>query len=144
MNRAEKVLKIFIIFWGFYLFLEGFSYLSDIRLMDTKALWLPSSAAYAELTGQILGSVFLLMAILAFEVQRNVNKYKNFVIISGFWSILHGGLLIYLSISQNYLKAFLKIPSLYVWLPFYNQYLFLEGVVLIIYSLIVYIWIKNK
>ncbi len=93
--------------------------------------------------GLILGSMFLLAAILALEIQRDLQKYKNFVVLSSVWTIFHGGILIYLSIINDYLKVYQNLPSLFVWIPFYNQFLLLEGAVLIIYSLLVWAWIKK-
>lgn len=142
-KKLEKLLRAFIIFWGIYLLFESFLYLFNIRLTDTKNLWLPQAFIYSKFIENMLGSVFLFVSIVVFEVQRDLNKYKTFIILSGIWTVFHGGLLIYLSKEQNYFRIYEKQPSLYVWFPQYNQYLFLEGAVLIIYSLMVYLWIKK-
>lgn len=142
-KNLEKILRIIIIFWGIYLAVESFLYFFNVRLISVGNFWLPSASVYSRFTERILGSVFLFLLILLFEVQKDLNKYKNLIIISGFWTLFHGCLMIYLSFLHDYPKIYNGMPSLYVWLPLYNQYVFLEGVILIAYSIVVYFWVKK-
>lgn len=124
---------------------EGLLYFFNIRLTDIKNIWPVSALVYAELIEKVLGSFLLFVAaVIIFEVQRNPLKYKNFIKIGGIWAFFHGLLLIFLSTTQNYLEVFKAYPSLFVWFPMYEKFVILEGVVAILFSILVYIWLKNE
>lgn len=143
-NRFIKTaLRTLVIFWGIYLLFEGLLYFFNVRLADAKNVWPASATLYSELIGKVLGSVFLFIAAVVFDLQRDLLKHRNFIKLSGFWSIFHGGILIWLSLSNNFVEVFKNTPSLYVWFPFYSQYVALEGIILICYSVLVYFWLKN-
>lgn len=139
----ENSLRVLVIFWGIYLFFEGILYFFNVRLVDARNIWPASVTLYSGLIGKVLGSVFLFIAAVVFDVQRNLLKYRNFIKLSGFWGMFHGGVLIWLSLSNNFTEVFKNTPSLYVWFPFYNQYVALEGIILVSYSVLVYFWLKN-
>lgn len=142
-KKIEKLLHLVIIFLGLYLLFESFLYFFDIRLMDVKAIWMPSATTYAKLIEKVLGSAFLFIAVIVlFEVQKDLPKYKNFIKISAIWALLHGILLIYLSFSQNYIEVFKSFPSLMVWFPLYDKYVAFEGIVIICFSILVFFWVK--
>ncbi len=144
-KKIEKLLRLVIILLGLYLLFESFLYFFDIRLMDVKAVWSSQAIVYAKLIEEVLGSTFLFIAvIILFEVQKNMLKYKNFIKISALWALLHGILLIYLSFSQNYIEVFKSFPSLMVWFPLYDKYVAFEGIVIICFSMLVYLWIKTN
>lgn len=142
-KTVEKLLRGVILFWGIYLLFESLLYLFSIRLTDTKNVWPPSAVAYGELIEKILGSTFLFVAIVVFEVQKNLLKYKTFIKLSGIWALFHGFLLIFLSLTQNYVEVFGAFPSLFVWFPLYENYVVLEGVAAILFSILAYMWLKN-
>lgn len=139
----KNALRVLVIFWGIYLTFEGILYFFNIRLTDVKNIWPTSATLYLELIEKVLGSVLLFIAVVAFDMQRNLVNKRNFIKLSGFWGIFHGGVLIWLSLSNNFVEVFKNTPSLYVWFPFYNQYVTLEGIILISYSVLVYFWLKN-
>lgn len=126
-----------------YLLFESVLYFSDVRLISVKGIWPASAISYSSLINKVLGSAFLLIAIVAVEVGRNLNKYKTFLKLSGWWAVFHGGVLIFLSLTNNYSALFSMLPSLQVFFPYYNQFLILEGLVSICYGLAVYLWMKN-
>lgn len=139
----KNALRVLVIFWGIYLLFEGVLYFFNFRLVDAKNVWPASATLYSELIGKVLGSVFLFIAAVAFDIQRDLLKHRSFVKLSGFWGMFHGVVLIWLSLSNNFVEVFKNTPSLYVWFPFYNQYVVLEGIILISYSVFVYFWLKN-
>lgn len=140
----EKALRIYLIFWGLYLIFEGLLYILNIKLIDTRNIWPPAALAYIELLEKVLGSIFLFVAaVVILEVQRNLKKYKNFIKIGGTWTLFHGILLIFLSVTQNYTEVFKPFPSLLVWFPFYGEYVILEGLAAILFSVLAYLWLKN-
>lgn len=144
-QQTEKALRIYLIFWGLYLIFEGLLYILNIRLIDTRDIWPPAALAYAKLLEKVLGSIFLFVAaVIIFEVQNNLLKYKNFIKIGGIWTFFHGILLIFLGTTQNYGEVFISFPSLFVWFPLYENYVVLEGVAAILFSILVYIWLKNE
>lgn len=124
--------------------MEAILYLFNIRLYSVETVWSDSALSYAKLTNQFLGSCFLFISLLAFEAQKNIEKYQPLIKISGLWAIFYGFLLVFLSLSKDFSQAFNNLSSLYVWLPFYNQYLLLEAVFLIAYSMVVFLWISQK
>lgn len=142
--NLSKILKLVLIFWSVYAFFEASLYISNIRLMDVSIVWSSQALTYAKLMGPILGSTFLLISIVAFKASKNLEKYKDFIKISGIWAIFHGGLLIYLALIQDNAGIFSPNPSLFAWIPFYNQYLVLEGVMLFLYSLLIFLWVKKN
>lgn len=135
----KKILSVMLLVWSFYAFFEAFLYLSHIRLVGIKSSWPADALSYSSLLEGIVGSLFLLIGAVAFIVSKNLDKYRGFIKISGVWTLFHGGLLIFLGLTQDYLNTFMA-PSLYVWFPFYDQYLVIEGIALIGYSVIVYLY----
>lgn len=139
----DKILRGFFIFGSLYFLIEAILFLFNIRLADVNTNWPESAKVYARLINQVLGSFELLISILCLELQSNLKKYPRLIKISGFWALIHAVVLIMLSVSNNFTNIFSGIPSLYVWMPFYNPYLFFEGLILIFYSLSVYFWFKQ-
>ena len=135
-KKIPKILRSILLFWGIYLLFEAAIYLFDIRLIDTRAVWQFSAITYAQYIDRILGSIFLFLSIIILEIQKDLKKYKKIIVLSSFWAFFHGMFLVYLSVSQNYVKIYENIPSLYVWFPLYTQYVSLEGLFLIIYSIL--------
>lgn len=131
-----------MIFGFLYFLFEAVLYLSNIRLSDVNTSWPESAKVYARLINLVLGSFELFLSVLCFELQTNLKKYAKLIKISGFWALIHAAVLIILSIGNNFTNIFSGIPSLYVWVPFYNQYVFFEGFILVSYSLAVYLWLK--
>lgn len=142
-TNLSRVLKTVLLFWSVYSFIEACLYLSNIRLTDVSTNWPSQALAYSKLMGPILGSTFLLISVVAFAASRNLDKYKDFIKISAVWAIFHGGLLIYLAIKQDNAGIFTPALSLHAWIPFYNQYLILEGLVLFFYSSLIFLWMKK-
>lgn len=139
----KNILRGFLFFWGIYALLEAILYLFNIRLYSVEGIWPDSALSYAKLVNQFLGSFFIFISLLVFEAQRNVEKYQPLIKMSGVWAILYGFLLIFLSLSKDFAQVFNNLASLYVWFPFYNQYLLLEAAFLIAYSAVVFLWIKK-
>lgn len=133
-----------IVFWGLYLVFESFLYIFSIRLTDTINVWPPSAVVYGQLIEKVLGSTFLFVAIVVFEVQKNLLKYRTFIKLSGIWAFFHGCLLIFLGTTQNYVDVFKALPSLFVWFPWYGKYVVLEGLAAIGFSMLVYLWLKKN
>lgn len=140
----EKVLRACLIFGCVYFLLEAILYLSNARLIDVTTAWSESAKVYARLINQVLGSFELLIAILCFELQRNVKKYARLVKISAFWALIHATVLMIVAINHNFTAIFATLPSLYVWAPFYNQYVFFEAGLLLFYSLMVILWSRQS
>lgn len=138
-----KILRIFLVFLGIYLTCEALLAFFNIRLIDINNIWLTSATVFSHFIGFVLGSMFLFAAVMVLEIQRDLLKYKSLVVLSSFWALFHGGLLIYLSFAHDYLKIYQNMSSLFIWIPFYNQFLILEGTVLIIYSILVWVWAKK-
>lgn len=142
MRNKAQVLRVFLIFGFFYFLFEALLYLFNIRLINVN--WPQSAKVYASLINQVLGSFELLIAFLCFELQKNLEKYPRLIKISGFWAVIHAGVLIMLSLGDNFTSVFTGIPSLYVWAPFYNQYVFFEAGILIFYSVAVMLWSRKN
>lgn len=142
--KIEKILRLMLILWGVYLLFEATLYFFNIRMQDVKNIWPEISLTYIVLIEKVLGSLMVLVALLTFELQRNLEKYKTILKLGAIWALFHGGLLIFLALSQNYYHTFLIYPSLFVWFPYYDFYVILEGVVLLIFSAGVFLWLKNE
>lgn len=138
-KKIEKTLRIFLTFLAIYLILDGGIHLFNIRLQSVTNIWPLSALSYASFINALYASFVFLTAGLVLTAQASLKKYKSLILVSGFWAIFHGLLLIYLSLTQNFP---LNLPSLYVWLPFYNLYLVAEALLSFIYATLVFIWIK--
>lgn len=143
-KNIEKILRGFLFFGFLYFLFEAVLYLSNIRIIDVGINWPESAKVYARLINQVLGSFELLISVLCFELQRDIKKYVRLIKISGFWALLHASVLIMLTLSSNFTKVFSGIPSLYVWAPFYNQYIFFEAGLLIFYAAVVMLWSRKN
>lgn len=142
-KKAEKILRLFLIVLAIYLIGDGIIHLLNIRLQSVTNVWVISALSYATLMNAIYASFVLLAAILVLVAQSALKKNQSLILASSIWAIFHGLLLIYLSSTQNFVNDFSNLPSLYVWIPFYNQYLLVEAFLSFIYAVIVFIWIKN-
>ncbi|MEK7120545.1 MAG: hypothetical protein AAB840_00450 [Patescibacteria group bacterium] len=140
----RKILRGFLIFGGIFLFFEALLHFSNVKLIDVGRTWPDSAKSFASFMSQLYGSFALLVGILAFLLQVNIEKYKVLILATGVWAFLHGLFLLLLSLSQNFLEKFSGLPSLYIWSDFYNQYLLIEALLLFTYSVIVYIWSIDK
>lgn len=133
-----------MIFGFFYFLFEAILYLSNVRLTDVNTAWPQSAKVYAGLVNQVLGSFELLLSVICFELQKDVKKYAGLIKISGIWALVHALVLILLAAGNNFTNIFAPTPSLYVWTPLYNQYVFFEAGLLIFYSVIVILWSRKN
>lgn len=143
-KNIEKILRGILIFGFLYFLFEAILYLSNIRLVDVGSNWPDSAKVYAKLINQVLGSFELLIAVVCFELQRDLNKYSKLIKISAFWALIHAAVLVSLTSSNNFTNTFTGMPSLYVWAPFYNQYVFFETGLLIFYTMTVFFWSRKN
>lgn len=140
----EKTIRIFLIAGAFYLIFDGLIHFFNLRLFSAQSVWPESALSYSTLLNLVYASFVFLTAGFAFVLQTDINKYKNFVIFSSFWAIFHALMLIFLSFAQNLTLNAKDLPSLYVWLPFYDEYLLVESVVLFCYAGLIFAWIGKK
>lgn len=140
----QKILRAYLILLGVYLFIDVSIHLFDIKLLDVGGQWPQSALTYSRFISHLYASFAFLASVAVYELQRDLKKYKNLILITAVWALFHGILLIYSSITTNFASDFKGMSSLHVWLPFYNQYVLIEGIVLIIYSGIVYLWARSK
>lgn len=140
----ENLLRFFLNLGAIYLILDGAIHLINLKLASVMNIWPPSAISYATLMDTIYASFVFLVALLIFIVQKDLKKYKALIFISAIWALIHGFLLIFLSINWNFTKEWLRLPSLYVWLPFYKQYLLFESALAFVYSILVFLWLKGK
>lgn len=139
----EKLLRIVLNILAIYLIGDGVMHLLNIRLQSVMNVWPGSAISYAYLLNGIYASFVFLAAILLMVAQKDLKKYQSLILASGIWAIFHGFLLIYLSSTQDFVNNFSNLPSLYVWIPFYNQYLFFEAFMIIIYGLMIFLWVRK-
>ena len=122
--------------------MDALVHLFDIKLIDVQNSWSGLSLVYGQFIDHLYASFAILASILAIIASQNLDKYKTLIKISGFWALFHGLLLIYTSLTVNF-NIFKDTPSVFVWMPFYNSYLILEGIFLIGLSLVIYLWAKK-
>ncbi len=143
-KNIEKILRGILIFGFFYFLFEAVLYLSNLRLTNVSTNWSESAKVYARLVNQVLGSFELLVSVFCFELQKDLNKYSKLIKLSGCWTLIHALVLITLAASNDFTNVFASMPSLYVWAPFYNQYVFFEAGLLLFYSAIVFLWSRKN
>ncbi|MBI2334494.1 hypothetical protein HYU96_01715 [Candidatus Daviesbacteria bacterium] len=136
---TEKLFRIFLIFLAVYLIGDGLIHLFNIRLLSVSSFWPVSAISYAVLMNSIYASFVLLAATLILVAQANLKKYRELILASAIWAIFHGILLLFLNSTQNFAQDFSDYPSLSVWLPFYNHYLFFEAILAFIYAIVVFV-----
>ena len=142
--KAQKLLRVFLNILAIYLVGDGAIHLLNIRLQSVQNVWPQSALSYAVLLNGIYASFVFLVAILVLVVQKDLKKYKSLIFASAIWSLFHGLLLTYLTLNQNFISSFLSYPSLYVWMPFYNQYLLFEAFLAFVYVILVLIYLKSS
>lgn len=141
---VEKVLRGMFIFGSFFLFLLAFIHIFDIRFWDVNLIWPEDALIYSKLLSRLFGSFSLLLALLAWEVSKNVKKYQTLIIITAIWALIHASIEIVSALSNPYNELFSQYPSIKVWIPQYNYNLLLEAFLLISYSFVVFLWIRRK
>lgn len=142
-KRLEKVLKVLLIFGGCYFIFDGLLHFLGIKLQSVQS-WPESAIEYANLINIIYASFIFLAAIFIFVIQKDIQKYKNLIVLSSIWALFHGLLLIFLVWSNDYQHIFQNYPSLLVWLPVYREYLTINAILLFVYSVVVYFWSKKN
>lgn len=142
-KNIEKILRVILIFGCLYFLFEAILYLFNVRLLDVGTNWPESAKVYAKLVNEVLGSFEILISVLCFEVQTDLKKYSRLIKMSGIWSLIHAAILVILVLNNDFVSIFIGRPSLYVWVPFYNQYVIFEAGLLVFYSLIVYVWSRK-
>lgn len=141
---VERLLRILLNFLVVYLILDGVIHLLNIRLQSVANIWPASAISYATLLDFIYASFVFLAAMLLLVAQKSLTKYKSLIFISSIWAVFHGLLLVRLSFTQDFMNKFAGLPSLYVWMPFYDQYLIIEAFLAFVYAALVFIWLKNE
>jgi hypothetical protein len=143
-KKWETILKTYLIFGGLYMIGDALIHIMDFRLVNVEGIWPQSAVIYGKFMGHIYGAFVLCLAIFSFEVRRDIQKYRKIIYAGAIWSIFYGLFLIYTGLSTDLMGNFRAFPSLYMWLSFYNYVLVFEGLILVIYSIIVYCWSSFK
>ncbi|OGE31863.1 hypothetical protein A2631_01925 [Candidatus Daviesbacteria bacterium RIFCSPHIGHO2_01_FULL_44_29] len=142
--NIAKLLKIELVIGVCFFGLLGIIQLSNIRLSEVGGIWVDSARAYGSLIGILFGSFSALLAILCFELSQDINKYQRVIKLTAIWAALHALLEIWLSSVTNYSLIFNISPALRVWIPAYNLNLYFEAILLLTYTLTVFIWLKQN
>ncbi len=143
-GKSRCLLKGLLLLGAIYLFFDSLIHFFDIKLLDVKNAWPLSAIEYAHLLDKVSGAFILLIAIIAFVLHKNLEKYRVIVYFSAVWTLFLGLTFIFLGLSTDYSCALEFIPSLSFWLPFYRQYLFFEAGALIFYSAVVFLWFRSR
>lgn len=142
MMTIEKILKWYLMFAGIYLSIDGIIHILDIKLIDA-AIWPQSALMYSKFIGNLYGEFAVLVGLLGIETSRNLEKYRNFLYIFAVWSLTYAFYLLYHALTINFVDVFSQAPSIYFWMPFYNNYLFFEAGLLFILSILILLWAKK-
>ncbi|MBI2593129.1 hypothetical protein HYW44_00605 [Candidatus Daviesbacteria bacterium] len=137
------LLKWYLVAASIYLILVGLMYVFDVKLLDAIS-WPNPALVYAKFIGNLYGEFAILAGLFGIEASRNLEKYRNFLYIVSFWGLFYAAYLIYSSLVTNFSEIFSQTPSIYIWMPFYNYYLFFEAGMLLIFSLLVFLWSKKQ
>jgi hypothetical protein len=140
---VKRILRGYLIFGGGYFIFDALLHLSNIKLSSVESIWIFSALSYGQLINILYASFLLLTAGVIFVMQTNLNKYKTLMFVSAIWAIFHGTVLIWLVWSRDYQQIFSLTPSLLVWLPFYREYLTFNSLLLMIYSLLVFFYLRK-
>lgn len=143
MKSVDKILKGFLIFGGAYFIFDGLLHLIGIKLISVINLWPESALSYAKLINQLYASFIILAGIMALFLQQDLKKYKDLITVSAAWATFHGIILLSLIFTARFGSTFQELDSLRVWLPFYEQYLLLNAVLLFTFSGLVFMWRKR-
>lgn len=137
--KLSTVIRGFLLFGAVYMLIETAIHFSNIRISDAFSMW-PSSALYfSGFLSEIYASFVLLTSLLLFEMQRSVEKYHTLIGLVGIWALMHGGYLLF-KLIIGFVSHFQTIPSLLVWLPFYEIVVAGESILLIVFGLITLYW----
>lgn len=144
LKNLKKILRSFLIFGGAYFLFDAFLHFFGIKLSSVSGFWTESFISYGSLINKLYASFVILAALISFIIQRDLKKYKAIILVSGIWALLHGIVLLFLVLTQDYQQIFKDLPSLLVWLPFYREYLVVNAIILLTYSGVVYVWLTNE
>lgn len=139
----NKMIRGFLILGGFYFVTDALVHLFNIKLLSVND-WNSQALVFSKFVSQLFGSAGLLIALLCFEVQRDLGKYQRIITLSAFWAFFYGLFLITSSLQINFVQEFRGMPSVYVWMEYYNFYLILEGLLLLTFSITVFFWRKSR
>lgn len=139
----EKILRGYTIIGGLYLIFDGLLHLSGIKLSSVSGVWPQSALSYAQLLNFIYASFVIFTASVGFVIQKDFKKYRDILVLLSVWSILHGLILLFLVLTNNYQEIFRGLPSILVWLPFYRHYLTFNVLLLFGYSGVIYKYLKD-
>lgn len=141
-KKIGLILRIYLILGSIYLLADALVHLFDLRLIDLIGHWDQSALEYSSFLEHLYASFAILAVIFSLIIQSDLKKYRTLLKFSGGWSILYGLLLVFESYRIN-LTQFTFAPSLTLWLPFYNQLLWVEAVILIGYGVLCVVYLKR-
>ncbi len=139
----EKIIRILLIVGGCYLLADGIIHLTDMRLLSVKEVWPEDALIFAQFMSRLYGSFVILAGLLCLIIQKDIKKNKSLLQVAAIWAFIHSCLLVTISINTNFTKIYDKYPSVYVWMPFYNSYLYFEIFLLFIVSALTAVWLKS-
>lgn len=132
-----------MIFGAIYLVGDALVHLFDLRLTDVAGKWDQPAIIFSRFMSILYASFVLAVALVVFELQKDLAKYQQLIKLSAIWALFHGLLLLYLSFQYNFPEKFQNTPSIYLDLPFYNYYLLFEASLLFSFSLVVFWYFKT-
>lgn len=135
-TKLEIFIKWFLRFGALFMLLEAIYHGSGIRLSGVENTWPDDSFLFSHFFMVLWASVSFLVAMILWIVASDVRKYTQLVLALAIFAGIHGFVLYYFSTIS--METVFSVPALHVWNPWYSWQLLLEGLVLHIFSALVF------
>ncbi len=110
---------------------EAIYHASGVRMAGVEAVWPEEAVVFSYFFMMLWSSVSVFVAVVLYYLQQHLEESKQLLVYLTIPSFLHAVMLICLSFTP-YTEIF-SLPSLHVWVPFYEFVIRTEAALLLTY-----------
>jgi len=127
-NILLKTLRSLLFLGALYLLADSIFHFSGFRLLSFKKLD-SNIQEILSFFSILWGSATLLISLLIFQIQQNLKKNSQTLILISRYGLFHAFILIYFATRQY--ENIIPYKSFYIWNNYYSEQLILESIILI-------------
>ncbi len=127
--------RFFLIGWVFMIG-ESLVHFSGVRMLDTQS-WSPAAVSYTTFFLHLWATISLFSAFVLYVLYKHPEVRKYFMKPMSMYMVFHGLVLVYWSTKP--VVDIWQSPSLFIWNPYYQIQLFIEGAILLVCGVVMII-----
>lgn len=143
-KNLPKLVRAYLIFGAFYMLVESLVHFSNVKLLSVNSIWPKTAVTFTAFMSILYASTALFLSAFLLILQTNIQKYQQLIRFIALYALFHGGLMLVASFNSPFDQIYKGLPSLALWIPYYNFYLIFEAMLLFGFTILVYFWQKNR